>query len=61
MGEMIELAGMLMVGSLGRGLGKTELSCSLIKKFGPKCDIVGIKVTPTWARLWGMFIAGCRL
>lgn len=43
---MIELAGMLMVGSLGRGLGKTELSCSLIKKFGPKCDIVGIKVTP---------------
>jgi molybdopterin-guanine dinucleotide biosynthesis protein A len=42
---MIELAGMLMVGSLGRGLGKTELSCSLIKKFDPKCDIIGIKVT----------------
>ncbi|RKY11389.1 MAG: hypothetical protein DRP65_04400 [Planctomycetota bacterium] len=43
---MIELAGMLMVGSLGRGLGKTELACSLIKKFSPKYDIVGIKVTP---------------
>jgi len=42
---MIELAGMLMVGSLGRSLGKTELSCSIIKKFGPKCDIIGIKVT----------------
>lgn len=42
---MIELAGMLMVGALGRGSGKTELSCSLIKKFSPKCDIIGIKVT----------------
>jgi len=42
---MIELAGMLMVGSWGRGVGKTELSSSLIKKFGPKCNIIGIKVT----------------
>ena len=42
---MIELAGMLMVGALGRGSGKTELACSLIKKFNSKCDIVGIKVT----------------
>jgi len=43
---MIKLAGMLMVGSLGRDLGKTEFACSLIKKFSPKYDIVGIKVTP---------------
>jgi molybdopterin-guanine dinucleotide biosynthesis protein A len=42
---MIELAGMLMVGSGGRDSGKTEFACSLIKKFSSKCDIVGIKVT----------------
>jgi molybdopterin-guanine dinucleotide biosynthesis protein A len=42
---MIELAGMLMVGSLGRSLGKTEFACSLIRKFSPKCDIIGIKIT----------------
>jgi len=43
---MMELAGMLMVGSLGRGTGKTEFACSLIKEFSPNCDIIGIKVTP---------------
>ncbi|HIJ67272.1 MAG TPA: NTP transferase domain-containing protein [Planctomycetes bacterium] len=42
---MIELAGILMVGSLERGLGKTRFACSLIRKFSHKCDIIGIKVT----------------
>jgi len=35
-----------MVGSLGRGGGKTKFVCSLIEKFSSKHDIIGIKVTP---------------
>jgi molybdopterin-guanine dinucleotide biosynthesis protein A len=42
---MIEIAGMLMVGALGRNSGKTEFACSLISKFSSKSSIVGIKVT----------------
>ena len=42
---MIEIAGMLMVGALGRDSGKTDFACSLISKFSSKCEIVGIKVT----------------
>ena len=42
---MIEIAGMLMVGALGRDSGKTDFACSLISKFSSKTSIVGIKVT----------------
>lgn len=42
---MIEAPGMLMIGSAGRNSGKTEFACSLIRKYRPKCSIVGIKVT----------------
>lgn len=34
-----------MIGSAGRNAGKTELACSLIKKFRASRDVVGIKVT----------------
>jgi len=36
---------MLMVGAEGSGAGKTELACSLIKKFSSQRGIIGIKVT----------------
>lgn len=36
---------MLMIGSAGRNAGKTELACSLIRRFGLERKIVGIKVT----------------
>jgi molybdopterin-guanine dinucleotide biosynthesis protein A len=42
---MIKLDGMLMIGSAGANVGKTELACELIRKFGQSTDIVGIKVT----------------
>jgi len=41
----IKLGGMLMIGSAGANVGKTELACALIKKFGNSTDIIGIKVT----------------
>ncbi len=44
------LDGMLMIGSAGRNIGKTELACALIKKFGNEKDIIGIKVTTIHAR-----------
>ncbi len=34
-----------MIGSAGRNIGKTELACSLIRRFGGDHDIVGLKVT----------------
>jgi len=34
-----------MVGAAGRGVGKTKLACSLIKRFASQRDIIGIKVT----------------
>jgi len=34
-----------MVGAVGRGTGKTKFACSLISKFGSRCNIIGIKVT----------------
>jgi len=43
--EMIKLDGMLMIGSAGANVGKTELACALIKKFSKNRDIIGIKVT----------------
>jgi molybdenum cofactor guanylyltransferase len=42
---MIKLSGMLMIGSSGTNVGKTELACALLGKFGKEHDIVGIKVT----------------
>ncbi|MHC4160067.1 MAG: molybdenum cofactor guanylyltransferase [Planctomycetota bacterium] len=43
---MLKIPGMLMVGSMGRGSGKTKFVCSLIDRFSSKHDIIGIKVTP---------------
>jgi molybdopterin-guanine dinucleotide biosynthesis protein A len=47
---MIKLDSMLMIGSAGANVGKTELSCALIKKFGKTTDITGIKVTTIRAK-----------
>jgi len=41
---MIKLDGMLMIGSEGANVGKTELACALLRKFSNH-NIVGIKVT----------------
>jgi molybdopterin-guanine dinucleotide biosynthesis protein A/nucleoside-triphosphatase THEP1 len=43
--NMIKLDKMLMIGSAGTNIGKTELACALLNKFGKNHDIVGIKVT----------------
>jgi molybdopterin-guanine dinucleotide biosynthesis protein A len=50
MASMIKLDGMLMFGSAGANVGKTELACALIKKFGDITDIIGIKVTTIRAK-----------
>jgi molybdopterin-guanine dinucleotide biosynthesis protein A len=42
---MIQLNGMLMIGSAQSNVGKTELACALLKKFSKSCDLTGIKVT----------------
>jgi len=42
---MLKLDGMLMIGSAGSNVGKTELACTLLGKFGRSCDVIGIKVT----------------
>jgi len=42
---MIKLDKMLMIGSAGSNVGKTELACALLNKFSKNHDIVGIKVT----------------
>ena len=47
---MIKLDGMLMIGSACANVGKTELACALIKKFGKTTDIIGIKVTTIKAK-----------
>ena len=43
--NMIKLDGMLMIGSAGANVGKTELACALIKKISKSTDVIGIKVT----------------
>ena len=48
--EMIKLDGMLMIGSAGANIGKTELACALIKKFSKNKPIIGIKVTTIKAK-----------
>ncbi len=43
---MIRLDGMLMIGSAGANVGKTELACAILRKFSRAGEeIVGIKVT----------------
>jgi molybdopterin-guanine dinucleotide biosynthesis protein A len=42
---MIEIDGMLMIGSAGTNVGKTELACAILRKFSKEHNIVGIKVT----------------
>jgi molybdopterin-guanine dinucleotide biosynthesis protein A len=42
---MIKIPGMLMVGAGDRNAGKTRFVCSLIKRFCPQHNIIGIKVT----------------
>jgi molybdopterin-guanine dinucleotide biosynthesis protein A len=42
---MIKLDGMLMIGSAGSNVGKTELACALLRKLSKNHNIVGIKVT----------------
>jgi molybdopterin-guanine dinucleotide biosynthesis protein A len=48
--KMIKLDGMLMIGSAGANVGKTELACAIIKKIGKTTDITGIKVTTIKAK-----------
>ncbi|MBC8470274.1 MAG: molybdenum cofactor guanylyltransferase [Planctomycetes bacterium] len=43
--KMLKLDGMLIIGSAGSNVGKTELACTLLGKFGRSCDVIGIKVT----------------
>jgi len=43
--KMFKLDGMLMIGSAGSNVGKTELACTLLRKFSKTSDIIGIKVT----------------
>ena len=42
---MLKLDGMLMIGSAASNLGKTELACTLLRKFNKNRDVIGIKVT----------------
>ncbi len=43
---MVKLDRMLMIGSAGANVGKTELACAILRRFqGEGEDIVGIKVT----------------
>jgi len=48
--KMIKLDGMLMIGSAGANVGKTELACTLLRKFNKTSDIIGIKVTTIKAK-----------
>ncbi|MFB0554992.1 MAG: NTP transferase domain-containing protein [Phycisphaerae bacterium] len=43
--KMFKLDGMLMIGSAGSNVGKTELACTVLRKFSKTGDIIGIKVT----------------
>ena len=56
--KIFKLDGMLMIGSAGSNVGKTELACTILGKFGRSCDVIGIKVT-TIKR--GLLFAGRRL
>ncbi|MHC4337255.1 MAG: molybdenum cofactor guanylyltransferase [Planctomycetota bacterium] len=47
---MIKLDGMLLIGSAGRNVGKTELACALVRRYSKSGPIVGIKVTTIRAK-----------
>jgi molybdenum cofactor guanylyltransferase len=47
---MIRLENMLMIGSSGSNVGKTELACALLRRFGGSRRIVGVKVTAIASR-----------
>jgi molybdopterin-guanine dinucleotide biosynthesis protein A len=47
---MIKFHRMLMIGSAGPNVGKTELACALIRRFSRRAHIVGIKVTTIAAK-----------
>ncbi len=42
----MRLENVLMIGSSGSNVGKTELACTLLRRFGRSHRIVGVKVTP---------------
>ncbi len=42
---MRRLDGMLMIGSTGANVGKTELACAILRKYSKQDKIIGIKVT----------------
>ena len=42
---MIKIDRMLMIGSAGTNVGKTELACALLRRFSVQRDIAAIKVT----------------
>jgi molybdopterin-guanine dinucleotide biosynthesis protein A len=47
---MIKVDGMLLIGSAGRNVGKTELACALIRNNSVSAPIVGVKVTTIRAK-----------
>jgi molybdenum cofactor guanylyltransferase len=47
---MVRLENMLMIGSSGSNVGKTELVCALLRQFVGRHPIVGVKVTATASR-----------
>jgi molybdopterin-guanine dinucleotide biosynthesis protein A len=46
----LKLDGMLMIGSAGANIGKTELACAIIRKFSKITPITAIKVTTIKAK-----------
>ena len=47
---MIRLANMLMIGSSGSNVGKTELTCALLRRLGGDHRIIGVKATAIFAK-----------
>ncbi len=47
---MQKLEGMLLIGSAGANVGKTELACAIIRKLGKSNPLIGIKVTTVQAK-----------
>ena len=46
----LKLDGMLMIGSAGANIGKTELACAIIRKFSKIAPVTAIKVTTIKAK-----------
>jgi len=45
---MLESPKILLVGGVYRNVGKTHLTCRLIKKFSKKHEIIGLKIKPVY-------------